>query len=175
MISLSDFQKLIAPVKKRIFLLIGRAILEAVNNSEKTQKIQITGLSGETITDAERFQEYGFESYPAADSEAVIAFLNGNRDQGIVLCVHDRRYRPTDLSEGESRMYTKSSNKITLKANGSIEIEDKNGHIVKLDSTGITFNTGDATAWTPCIIPNCIFSGAPHGGAPAGIVKLKGA
>ena len=104
--NLNDFKRLIAPLRQKIFLLLGRGILKAINNSEGTQKIQITVLDGEVITNMERFQEYGFETYPFSDSEILAIFLNGNRDHGIALCIHDRRYRPKDLSEGEVALYT---------------------------------------------------------------------
>ena len=101
-----DFKRLIRPITNKIFLLIGRAVLKAVENSESTQKIQVIALADETISDIERFQEYGFETYPLAEAEVFIGFLNGNRDHGIALCTHDSRYRPTDLSEGEVALYT---------------------------------------------------------------------
>ncbi len=144
-------------LKRKIFLLIGRAILSAINNTEKTQKIQVTLLKDETVTDIERFQEYGFETYPKVGSaEAVIAFLNGNRDHGIVLCVHDREFRPVGLSAlsaGEVMMYdwqgskvyfksdgsvyseSKSGSKVDMKADGSYRIDDKNGNYIKSDAT----------------------------------------
>lgn len=106
MFSIKDFKRLIAPLQRKIFLLAGRALLSIVNNDESTQKLMITVLNNETINDVERFQEYGFETYPLEDSEPFVIFLNGNRDHGFALCVHDRRYRPTDLSEGEVAMYT---------------------------------------------------------------------
>ena len=106
MITLKDFKRLTNSIKLRIFLALGRGIVTAINNAEGTQKVQITALSRETITDIERFQEYGFETYPFANAEAFGAFLNGNRDHGIILCIHDRRYRPKDLVEGEVCMYT---------------------------------------------------------------------
>lgn len=128
-----DFKRLIRPIKNRIFLMLGRAVLKAINNSEGTQKIQVVALADETITDIERFQEYGFESYPLAEAEVFIGFLNGNRDHGIALCVHDGRYRPTDLAEGESCIYHKEGHRVLLKAGGIIEVsgtEIKIGDVV---------------------------------------------
>lgn len=114
---------LVNSIRKKIFLLIGRAILTAVNNSGKTMTVQVTGLKDETITGIERFQEYGFESYPKVGSaECVIGFINGNREHGIVLCIHDREYRPTDLVEGEARMYHNDGNtRVSVKA-GLVEM-----------------------------------------------------
>ena len=103
---IDDFKRLIRPIKNRIFLMLGRAVLKLVENTEETQRIGVLALADETISRIERFQEYGFETYPITEAQVFIGFLNGNRDHGIVLCVHDERYRPTDLSEGETMMYT---------------------------------------------------------------------
>lgn len=142
--SMKNFTRLLQPIKKKIFLLLGRAILTAVNNAESTQKIQCTVLADETITDIERFQEYGFESYPVpGTSEALIAFINGNRDLGIAICVHDRGNRPTDLTAGDVRMYDVNGNKITHTSTGT-EIEDKNGNKITLDSSGIVIEDSNS-------------------------------
>jgi phage baseplate assembly protein V len=134
----ADIQRLLMPIKRKIFLLFGRGIVEAIDNTGKTQKIQVTGLNNETITDIERLQNYGFESYPDIDSdlEAALLFGYGNRDQGISVCVHDRDNRPTDLTVGDVRVYDKNSNKITLDSDG-ILIEDANGNTITLDSDGM--------------------------------------
>ena len=72
--NLPDWKRLIRPITNKIFLLLGRAVLKAVENSESTQKIQVVALAEETITDIERFQEYGFETYPFAEAEVFIGF-----------------------------------------------------------------------------------------------------
>lgn len=137
---LNDFNRLIRPLKNKIFLLLGRALLHAVNNSEMTQKIQVVALNGEIITDIERFQEYGFETYPHEESEVAIMFLNGKRDHGIALCVHDRRYRPDDLSEGEVCLYTDEDSgsyfRVHMKRDRTLEIKcNKLNFIVDDDCT----------------------------------------
>jgi len=135
--NLRDFKRLTDPIRKKIFLLLGRAILYAIDNSESTQTVQVMALSDEVITGIERFQEYGLETYPLAEAEVFIGFLNGNRGHGIALCVHDRRYRPTDLIEGEVALYT-SEDKTS-----SFRIHLKTGRIfdVKGDQLIETFDT----------------------------------
>jgi hypothetical protein len=59
-------------------------------------------------------------------------------------------------------------------ASGGITIEDANGNQVVMDAAGVKLKTGDASPWLPNIIPTCPFTGAPHGGPAAGIVKLTG-
>ena len=155
MTDISLINKLLAPIKNKLFLMIGRGILNAIDNSGKTQLLKLTALKGETISGVERFQNYGFESYPEA-GEAIIVFPNGNRDQGIAICLMDRDLRPVDLLPGDVRVY------------------DKNGNSIKLDATGITLETGDAVGWIPNILSTDPFLGIPHGGVTGGIVKLKG-
>ena len=126
MITLNDFNRLIKRAKSKLLLMIGRAILTAVDNSGKTQKVQVVALYDETISGVERFQEYGMETRPKTDAEVLLVFINGNRDQGIAACVHDRRYRPTDLAEGEVALYTLEDgggdHRIHLKTGKAIDI-----------------------------------------------------
>jgi phage baseplate assembly protein V len=172
---------MIENLKRKIFLLLGRGIVKALKTDVGTQLIQVIALDGETITDVERMEEYGFTAVPETGSEASIGFINGNRDQGLILCIGDRRYRPTNLASGEVQVYDKNGSKVHLKSDGSIEIESKNTMLIKApsgtiveDPVGITLKTGDAASWAPCGLPFCLWSGAGHGGAAVGIVKLKG-
>ena len=151
MITLSDLKRLLAPIQKKIFLSLARAILAVVNNTEGTQKIQVTGLSNEVITDIERFQEYGFETYPWPDAEVCTIFLNGNRDHGIVVCVHDRRYRLMDLAEGEIAHYTdedqlEHGHRVHFKRNQ--ELETRNRAIDTIAYDTIREETTDRTLET---------------------------
>jgi len=46
---------------------------------------------------------------------------------------------------------------------------------ITINLTGITLNSTDAGAWKPNILPTDPFTGLPHGGITAGIIKLRGA
>jgi len=149
-------------IMRKIYLIIGRGILEAINNDEsKIQKIQVTGLSGETITDMERPQNYGLESYPdeSEDFEVVYACIGGNRDQGVVLVVH-RRDRPT-LEKGEVSLYSKFGKDIVLTKDNTIKMADGSQAMLKGDAFMTEFDQlkaavdqlkTDFAAWTP--VPN---------------------
>lgn len=178
-------ERILNPIKRRIQLMIGRCILTAVDNSKKTMMLECEVLKNEKLTQVERLEEFGFASYPPADrtTEGLLLFVNGNRDFGFCIKAHNREAREdikSDLEEGASIQYGKDSagsytNKIIIKpTSNTIEIENQTGHKITVDNTGIKLSTGDAALWKPCIIPNCIFSGAPHGGAAGGIIKLKG-
>jgi phage baseplate assembly protein V len=115
--------RLVAPLKRRVLLTVGRAVLTAVNDATKAQSVQLTGLADEVCDDVERFQEYGFTSVPLADCEAVLVAVGGNRAHGIVVATEDRRYRPTGLAAGEVALYTSANGKrVFLKADGTVNI-----------------------------------------------------
>lgn len=145
--------------------MIGHAIVHVIANQETIdgtttifplQKLKIEGLSGETVSQIQRVQEYGLETYPAVDHssdgdgypEAVAVFINGNRDQGIVICVGDRRYRITDLAEGEVALYTKwneesGEHSIKLKTGQEIEM---NGLTLDINiSNDVTVDSANVT------------------------------
>lgn len=101
--SLSRF---LAPLKRRLQLLVGRGVLALINDSEDLQELQIRVLAGETHDGVERFQQYGFTSHPFPGAEHVTLFMGGNREHGLTLAVDDRRYRLKSIEPGEVALYT---------------------------------------------------------------------
>lgn len=67
-----------------------------------------------------------------------------------------------------------NTGKIYATSVGDITMKDGNGNEVLTSASGIQLKTGDAVTWKPNILPNCLFTGAPHGGPVGGISKLTG-
>lgn len=158
------FERILEPLKKRIQLIIGRAIVTLVTNtsSNKTQRVQLAVMMNEIISDVERLQEYGFESYPwsmqidetskkfkgtdangNAEPEAIVLFPNGDRSRAMVIKVSDRYYRPKTMAQGEVSVYSwedkKSGGHHLLLKNGQIiEMYGKNLNIVASEDVSIT-------------------------------------
>lgn len=118
MMRLEDLHRALAPLRRRVQLMIGRAVIAVVDDSTKAQSLQITMLADEVHDGAERFQEYGFTSVPHAGAEGIVAFVGGLRSHGIIIAVEDRRYRLTGLQSGEVALYDDQSQAITLKRDG---------------------------------------------------------
>ena len=114
-------------LSNKIYSMIGRAILTAINNSGKVQTIQVKGIYGETLTDIDRIQEYGLETYPevSGDTEVILICPDGNREQAIAIKVGTRAYRPSTLNEGEVCLYDKFGNTILLKDGKIVLTGDK--------------------------------------------------
>jgi phage gp45-like len=116
------FERAVAPIKARLGLMVGRAVLLLVNDQLKLQGLQIGLLADEVREDVERFQNYGFTSHPHPGAEAVAVAVAGSRDHLVVLAVDDRRYRLKGLQAGEVAIYTDEGDKVVLKRGGVVEV-----------------------------------------------------
>jgi len=101
--NLSAFIKsLIDPLRQRVLLMIGRALILAAGEDGLRLKL----LADEETEGVPQMQEYGFASVPLPGCEALAVFQGGNRSDGIVVATEDQRYRPKDLQSGEAVLYT---------------------------------------------------------------------
>jgi phage baseplate assembly protein V len=147
-------------IGSRVMMMIARGVLRNVNDSGGRQQLQVELLKGELRDGVERMQNYGFTSHPKGGDVAA-AFIGGNREQGIVLVVDDRRYR-IPLEAGEVAMYDDQGNKIellrdmvkitavqhvevaapTIKLIGNLELVGTLNVTGNIDTTGTITNNG---------------------------------
>lgn len=131
----------LAPSRRAIANMIGRAVLQAINDSPKMQELQISLLTDEVRQRAERFQNFGFTSVPKAGAEGIALFPGGDRSAPIVIVVDDRRYRLKALAEGEVAMYNEHGDKVLFKANRNIEVTTAAD--IVLNGANVTVNATD--------------------------------
>lgn len=115
-------QRLLRPLAQRLQLMVGRAVLQLVNDGTAMQSVQVSLLADELRDNVERWQNYGFTSHPVPGAEAVALSVAGSRDHVIVVAVDDRRYRLKGLAEGEVAIYTDEGDHIVIKRGGTIEV-----------------------------------------------------
>lgn len=147
-----EFRGIINSILRKMFLLISRGKVLAIDNDyEEMQKVQISNLADEVISDIERYQEYGFENYPViANAEAITLFVYGNRNanKGLNIKINNRKLRPTDLASGDVCIYCKDSNntnanRIWLKPEkNEINIVTYDGHNILINDDGIIIEDG---------------------------------
>ena len=118
------FDRLSRELRRRVQLMIGRAVLTVVNDSTPLQTVQVEALPGEIIDGAERFQMYGFTSHPKPGADALVLSVGGIRQHPVIL-IDDRRRRMKEIwPKARSAIYGPEDDQyIKLKADGSIEIK----------------------------------------------------
>ena len=124
---MNDLQRLLnrvlTPLRRRLKLLVNRAVVTAVNDSLKRQNIQLQVLGGELADDVPRVQNYGHTSVPLQGSEAIVAALQGVRSQLTVIALDDPRHRPRALQPGDSCLYHHEGHRLLLTENGQAILE----------------------------------------------------
>lgn len=108
-------RKVMEPLQRRVFGMIARGVVKSIDDSGKLQKLQLQILADEVVDRVNRIQEYGFASRPKAGAQAVVLFLGGNRDHGVVVGVEDGEIRPKDLAEGEASVYSFGKYQVRVK------------------------------------------------------------
>jgi len=119
---LDFFNRAIRPLKTRVMMSLGRAVVRAIEDDKNMQTMTVEVLKNEVLSKVERFQNYGFTSHPFEDAEAAVIFPQGSREHGIIIAVDDRRYRLKGLAKGEAAIYTDEGDKIVLKRGREIEL-----------------------------------------------------
>jgi phage baseplate assembly protein V len=107
-------------VSRRVAMSASRGRVALVDAKKKCQQLQVELLADETKDNVEHFEPYGFTSHPKEGAEALVVFLGGGRDHGLVILAGDRRYRLTKLEEGDVALYTDEGTKLVLGRNRTI-------------------------------------------------------
>lgn len=130
----------IAPLKNRVLLMVGRAILTAVKDDKTIQQVSIQALANEALEKVERYQEFGFSSNPPAGTEGIMLSIGGNRGNSVIIATDNRATRKKNLLSGESTLYTDDGTYIYLKKNGLVEIKTATKVLIDAPDTEFTGN-----------------------------------
>ncbi|EGU31083.1 phage baseplate assembly protein V [Vibrio scophthalmi] len=117
--------KLLTPVKRRMQLMVDRAIVTTVNNSLTRQNLQLIALEGETPNNVERFVNYGSISYPPDGSEAIVVCPGANRDAMVAVAVDHKTTRPQGGEQGDSGLYHLEGHLFILTKDGLFNLSGK--------------------------------------------------
>ena len=140
-------REVVKPLAKRVKLTVGKFVIEAIDDSKGLQLGKITLLADEVLDQIERIQEYGFTSVPVKGCEGIAVFVGGNRGNGSIIATDDRRFRPKDLGEGDTAIYTKDGVIIKL-LNGGKKIEVISENEVSISTKKATINATDEATIT---------------------------
>lgn len=115
-------ERMLAPLRRRVRLMVSRAVLSLINDGGGLQVVQVTLLVDEVRERVERVQNYGFTSVPHPGAEGVMVCVSGDRDHGLIITLDDPRCRPRNLPNGEVAVYDDQGQRIHLKRDKTIHI-----------------------------------------------------
>lgn len=99
----------------RVINMFARAVVRMITDSGGRQTAQVEATKGELISGMERMQEYGMSSYPPTEgTDCLVAFLGGNREQGMIIVAENRQFRIKGLEQGEVAIFDDLGNVIHL-------------------------------------------------------------
>jgi phage baseplate assembly protein V len=127
--------RVLTPVLRRLDNMLARGVLRGTRDAGGVQNMQVGLLEGETADKVERVQVYGLSSVPPNGGDCVVAFLQGNRDHGMILSVNDRASRPRNLGIGEVVLYNDKNVKVHLDTDGTVTMTTENA-TVKMTKDG---------------------------------------
>jgi phage baseplate assembly protein V len=116
-------KKLLAPLGRRLRLIVGRGVVNLVDDSQPVQRLQITVMSEDTYAGIERFQDYGHTSVPLPGAQHIVLSIGGDPGHRVVIAVEDDRYRPRDLKPGESALYSHTGARVICRAEKFVEVQ----------------------------------------------------
>lgn len=159
--------RLLLPIKNRIFSMICKALLIGIDDTTDIQVCKVSLLKDEEKGDVERIGQFGFTSIPPKGSEAVVIFANGDRSKGIMIAVDSSRHRLKLGESGASAIYNQSGECIKV-LKGKIEIHANN---VILADGNKKLITEDILTLLNSHIHLCASPGSPSGPALNGTLS----
>ena len=114
----AEMTRFVAPIRRRLSLVVGRGILSALDETKALQVLKVITGPDEALDSIEHIQNYGFTSVPEAGGEVVLVCVGGNRGQAIAIAADDSRARKKDLAPGDVAVYRKGGDYILLNADG---------------------------------------------------------
>lgn len=99
-----------------------RGVVTLVKVAGTVQLVQVDGMNGEQVLDAELFQHFGFTSVPPAGAMAIVLPIGGKTAHSIVIATEHGSYRLQGLASGEAALYNQWGDRVVLKANRRMQI-----------------------------------------------------
>jgi len=111
----------IKPLRNVVYSMVSRVVVESINDSKELQLLKINILAGESRSNIEHFQNFGFTSRAPDGAEAVALSVAGDRSHLIVLCVNDRKTRIKDLEKGEAVLHNAFGQALFIRKDGLLD------------------------------------------------------
>lgn len=98
--------RLLDPIRRRIALMVRRAVIDIVNDENPVQVMKLAMFKGECRKGVERLQEYGLSTVPLPGGQVLAVCVDGECGHEVVVATDDRCYRPRKKAPGDVMLYT---------------------------------------------------------------------
>lgn len=133
------FAQRINDLYKRMMLVIGRAQVQIVDDTQNVQSVQLEINVGETRDKTFNFQHFGFSSNLPPLTDCAVVFLGGDRNQGVIIGSNNAKFRFKNLASGETVIYDAFGKSILLGESGIVV--NANGQPVAINNAAaVTVN-----------------------------------
>ncbi len=116
-----DIQQVAESLLRRLLSFVGIGRVTLTDDSKGNQIIQ-TQLGPEQVLEVRKMGHYGIAYCPPDGSDALVLFLGGNRQNGIVIGTENQAARIKNLKPGEAALYDNQGQAVYL-TRGGIVIE----------------------------------------------------
>lgn len=130
--------QILRDIKTRIAMIIGFGKTTLSEDGGSSQKVQYHNTM-EVRDGTIRYTDFGFSSSLPAGSDVLIAYLNGNRSDAIIIASNHPAYRHQNLKPGESVLYNQWGLHILMTEEG-IVIEAKDKDVTINNANKVTVN-----------------------------------
>lgn len=138
MLLTDQLNRFFKPLIVRVRGMVVRGVIKLVTDTYKIQKIQASLLAGELKDGLEHYQGYGITSNPPVGMEILTVFCGGDRSNGVVVAVGDRKFRLKGLQSGEVALYTDEGDYLKFARGHVIQISTLNLQINAVDNVNIS-------------------------------------
>lgn len=130
---------MIERIKRAVRGMVLRGLVSLVDDSDAMQVLQVTAMDGETLSQIEHLQPFGFKSNAGKGGNVLLLAVGGSRAHTVAIMADDPDSAPTDLAEGETVMYDANDHELRLSATGAVLTAD-------------AISLGSATATKPVVL-----------------------
>jgi len=160
----------LAPIRRRLMLLVGRAVIAAVQSSGGRVTLDLTPmLSAEEGKAVELAEPWGFTSIPLPGAEVVTLAVMGERSNMVAISLGDRRHRPKDGVAGETIVFDDQEQRIAIKRD-HIEIISPKKVVVTTPELQITADKATINGEAIATVTDLVEVGS---GSSAGLWPIK--
>ncbi|EPJ7506868.1 phage baseplate assembly protein V [Klebsiella pneumoniae] len=121
-----------------------RGRLTRVKSDLSIQQVQLKGLAGEQLQDAELFQHFGFTSCPPAGTQCIVLPIGGQTSHAIIIATENGAYR-LQVASGEMAIYSDEGAYVHIKKGRIVETECDE-YLVKAKKYTVQAENFDVTA-----------------------------